>query len=346
MLSWLSDPKRRITIKFDGTFRSILLAYETDHQSDFNTKLKPGVKESYGVYIKRLIRHIGALRIDHQDGRDLKRWFSQWRVDPNGSDHLPRAKMVLAVLKAAISFGITCRHRGCAEFQAVIREIEFPSPKARTFAPTAEQIVEARKAAHAAGAPRRALLYALTFDTTGRYFDFFGQWLPLSDKKPSAVLAYNKKWVGPHWSAIDDNLMITVKSTKTEDTSEVEVTFDLKACPMVMAELAHIPDSERKGPIIINDKTDLPYVYETFRLAWHADFEAAGMPPGMWCRDFRAGGVTEGSKAGVSKDDLRRTAGHTKPKTTEKYDRDQIEAQRRSMKSRTSYRTKNKVQTS
>jgi hypothetical protein len=38
----------------------------------------------------------------------------------------------------------------------------------RTFAPTAKQIKAAREAAHAAGAPLRALLYALIYDTTGR----------------------------------------------------------------------------------------------------------------------------------------------------------------------------------
>jgi hypothetical protein len=156
-----------------------------------------------------------------------------------------------------------------------------------------------------------------------------------------AALRWDSLPLGPHWGAVDDNLMMTIKPTKTEDNAAVEVTFDLSTCPMVMEELAYIPESERVGPIIVNHKTDLPYIYETFRLAWHADFESAGMPPGMWCRDFRAGDVTEGSKAGVSKDDLRRTAGHAQPKQTEKYDRDQVEAQRRSMKSRTNCRAKN-----
>jgi hypothetical protein len=109
-----------------------------------------------------------------------------------------------------------------------------------------------------------------------------------------------------------------------------------------MQELAHIPESERKGPLIINESTGLPYIYQTFRLGWNADFEAAGMPNGMWCRDLRAGGVTEGGKAGVSKDDRRKIAGHAKEKQTEKYDRDQVEAFRRTMKSRAKYRVKNK----
>ena len=73
--------------------------------------------------------------------------------------------------------------------------------------------------------------------------------------------------------ATDDNLMMKIKPTKTEDNTEVEISYDLSMCPMVMEELVHFPMEARNGPIIINPKTNLP--------------------PGMCCRDFRAGGITE-----------------------------------------------------
>jgi hypothetical protein len=339
MLLWLSGQVKPQT-QFDGTFKSLLDSYERDPESSYQGR-KPGVKETYGVYIRRLTGHIGGLRIDHVDGRDVKRWFAMWRTDPNGRDRLPRARMVIAVLNAAVSFGVVCREPGCKAFQDVLSELTFETVPSRTFAPTADQIDAARKAAHAAGAPLRALLYALIYDTTGREFDFLGEWLPLNYKKPSAIISYGKKWIGPMWSAIDEDLILTIKPTKTEDTTGVEVTFDLSVCPMVMEELALIEPAKRHGPLIINQNTGLPYIYETFRLAWNADFEAAGMPAGMWCRDMRAGGVTEGGKSGASKDDRRKVAGHAKERQTEKYDRDQLEAFRRTMKSRTGYRAKN-----
>src|ERR1700730_10036899 len=102
-----------------------------------------------------------------------------------------------------------------------------------------------------------------------------------------------------------------------------------------------IPQEARKGPLIVNERTGLPYIYETFRLAWNEDFQAAGMPEGRWVRRMPARRVTEGGKAGVSKDDRRKIAGHATPKQTEKYDRDQVEAFRRTMKTRTNYRTEN-----
>jgi hypothetical protein len=339
LLLWQSGVKE-VKSRFDGTFKSLLYLYESDPESSFREK-KRGVQDTYSVYVRRLIKHIGALRIDAVDGRDVRRWFLIWRTDPDESDHLPRARMVLAVLKAAISFGVICRYAGCKAFQDVLYQLEFDTVKPRNFAPTAGQIEAARKAAHAAGASHRALLYALIYDTTGREFDFLGEWLKLSDKKPSALIHYGKKWVGPMWSAIDENLIMTIKPTKTEDNTEVEVTYDLSVCPMVMQELANIDASLRHGPLIINPSTGLPYIYATFRLAWNADFEAAKMPEGMWCRDLRAGGVTEGGKSGASLEDRRKVAGHAKARQTEKYDRDGVEAFRRTMQSRTDYRTKN-----
>ncbi|SHG90301.1 hypothetical protein SAMN05444169_4724 [Bradyrhizobium erythrophlei] len=341
MLKWMSGERKR-ELCFDGSFKSLIDIYERDPESSYR-ELKPGPRETYNVYIKRLRKHIGELRVQRCDGTDVKRWFKIWRTDPDGSDHLPRARMVLSVLKAAVTHGVIKRFAGCEAFSLIMSKLEFDTPESRTFAPTAAQIIAARKAAHTAGKPRRALLYALVFETTGRSWDFLGQWLPLSDKKTSAILGYGKKWIGPHWSAIDNNLMMKIKPTKTEDTTAVEISFDLSVCPMVMEELRLIPKSERKGPMVINENTDLPYVYQTFRLGWNADFEKAGLPEGMWCRDLRAGGVTEGGQAGVSKDDRRKVAGHANPKQTETYDRDQVEAFRRTMKTRTKFRTKNRA---
>lgn len=341
LLQWMSGDAGT-AIKFDGTFGALINIYETDSESPYQ-KLKRGVRKSYDTYIVRLKKHIGSRRINNSDGRDVKRWFAEWRADPDGTDHLPRARFVLAVLKAAVSFGIVCRLDGCRDFKAVLGELEFEAPANRTWAPTAEQVIAARNAAHAAGAPSRALVYALQFEATLRQWDVIGQWVPISDPRPSAVLHRGKKWIGPMWSAINDNMILKVKPTKTENTTAVEVAFDLSACPMVMEELAKIPSNKRTGPLIVNEFTKRPYSENSFEYGWKADFKAAGLPAGLWNRDLRAGGVTEGGKAGASKDDRRKVAGHAREETTEIYDRDQIEAHRRVMKSRAAYRKQNKA---
>jgi hypothetical protein len=336
MLAWLG--KADTGPQFDGSFASIFELYETDPESTYRV-LKRTTRRTYDVALHQLRHHIGERRIDLCDGRDLMRWFAEWRRDPDGSDHLPRARLNLSVVKAAISFGVVCRLPGCAEFKAVTSELEFEVVPSRTFAPTAQQITAARKAAHDHGSPERALVYALQFETTLRQWDIIGQWLEMSDPKPSAIQARGKKWIGPMWAAIDQNMILRIKPTKTENTTAVEVLFDLSVCPMVMEELAH--QGEMTGPLIVNPRTALPYTYLAFNDGWRKDFKAAGLPKGMWNRDMRAGGVTEGGRSGASKDDRRKVAGHAREETTEIYDRDQLEAHRRVMKSRVAFRDKN-----
>jgi hypothetical protein len=337
MLRWVSGD-RGTPPRFDGTFKSLLEIYQTDPESTYNTKIKKHTAQSYATYIRKMTDHIGARRVDECDGRDVRRWFKQWRE----TSGLGAARMALAVLKAAVSFGVVCRTRGCAEFQAILGEMEFEAMPSRTQAPTADQIVAIRKAAHAAGRPLAALCYAVQFETTLRQWDVIGQWFDLDDPRPSAVLAYGKKWIGPTWAAIDNNLiMAKVKPTKTEDTTEITVSFDLSVCPMVCEELAQIPLERRVGPLIVNPGTGLPYIRQSWRNAWAADFKAARLPVGMWNRDLRAGGITEGGKAGASKDDRRKLAGHAKEETTDIYDRDQVEAHRRVMQARKQFREKN-----
>jgi hypothetical protein len=338
MQHWMSGDRGAPPTRFDGTFKTLLEIYQTDPESTYKTKIKEHTKQSYAVYIRKMSDHIGARRVDECDGRDVRRWFKQWRE----TSGLGAARMALAVLKAAVSFGVICKTRGCTEFQTILKELEFEALPPRTWAPTADQIIAIRKAAHAAGRPRAALCYAIQFETTLRQWDVIGQWYDLDDPRPSAVLAYGRKWIEPTWAAIDNNLiMAKVKPTKTEDTTEITVSFDLSVCPMVCEELAKIPQEKRTGPLIVHPETGLPYVRQSWRNAWAADFKAAGLPVGMWNRDLRAGGITEGGNAGASKDDRRKLAGHAKERTTELYDREQVEAHRRVMQFRTQFRERN-----
>jgi hypothetical protein len=243
------------------------------------------------------------------------------------------------VLKTVMRFGKISKLAGCAEFKSILEELEFPSLRPRPYAPTAEQVAAARKAAHAAGHPLRAFAYALQFETTLRQWDVIGQWVPMSDPRPSTLIAYGQKWIGPMWGRIDENLILRLTPTKTEDTSEARVAIDLNECPMVLEDLALIPVERRTGPLITFEKTGLPYRQWTFRDAWRQDATAAGIDAKIWNRDLRAGGNTEGQQAGALLADRRKVTGHSNEKTTaEVYDRDVLEAHRRVARARVSYR--------
>lgn len=331
--------------EFDGTFKSLLEIYQRDPKSSFNTTLKPGGVRLYTTYLRKLIEHIGPLRVDLCDGRDVMGWFEIWRKAGDGStrDQLSVARVCMAILRAATSFGIICRAPGVIDFKMILSELEFESLPGRTQAPTAEQIIAVRAAAHAAGEPLRALAYAIQFETTLRQWDVIGQWIPMSDSKPSTVHHRGKKWIGLTWAAIDDKLILAkVRPTKTENSTEVEVSFDLSVCPMVTEELAHIPMDERVGPLIVKKPHRRPYIHDDFRTQWRLDAAAAGLPRAMWNRDLRAGGVTEGGKSGASRDDRRTVAGHSQEDQTQKYERGTVslEAHRRIMAARSAFREK------
>ncbi|HUL87827.1 MAG TPA: integrase, partial [Pseudolabrys sp.] len=129
--------------------------------------------------------------------------------------------------------------------------------------------------------------------------------------------------------------------SKTENTSEIKVAFDLTECPMVMAELATIPDDKRKGPLITDERTGLPYRYDVWGAGWRRDRKAANISPQVWNRDLRAGGLTEGDLAGASLDDRSKIAGHANKRITARvYDRNTLEAHRRQAAARRLHRGK------
>lgn len=339
MLLWLG--KSTDAPAFDGTWRALFRFYETDPESTYNTGLKASSRHPYSVYLRKLTAHIGGRRISECDGRDVRRWFDIWAGGPVGTPgrKLGAARMALSVLKAALSWGIQCRFAGCAEFRAILAEMEFENLKSRTEAPTAAEIEATRRAAHAAGRPGRALAYALQFETVLRQWDIIGEWVALSDPRPSAVLAYGQKWVGLSWSNIGADLILRYTPGKTDDTSGARVLIDLRECPMALAELEKTPEAARSGPLIVNERTRLPYRYDAYRCGWRRDATASGLPARVWNRDIRAGGITEGRNANASKDDLKKVGGHTeRSESAEIYDRAHLEAHRRVSRARKDYR--------
>lgn len=358
MTEWLAgsrDLKKKV--RFDGTFRTLLDLYETHPKSSFQ-KIKPASRHVYLSYVGMMRLEIGDCRVDQTDGTEIETWFEYWadharprgrksrgghsdRAKPaDGKRHIAKARTAIAVLKAAVRFGVKLRHEGCAEFREVLNACQFAPMKSRDVVATADQVVAARRAAHAAGHPRIALCYALQFEGTVRQWDVRGQWLPLPEPQPSAVLGYGEKWIGPTWANVDQNLILRWTPTKTEDTTGAETVVDLRACPMVMDELALIPDAERKGPLIVNAKTGLPYRDDTFGDIWRAVRKAAGIPSNIWNRDLRASGTTEARAASAQIDDLRKLMGHSaKSETTAKvYDRAKLEAHRRIAQARSAHR--------
>lgn len=341
MDDWVSNGGKKRAPLFDGTFKALIDVYTSDPESSY-VELKSSSREPYDYYLPMLRAEIGHCHIDRTDGTDLKRWFRAWS-DPaveGGRRRVARARMCIAIIKAATTFGILKRLPGCPEFSAILSASKFESLPAREQVIEAGLVVAARKAAHELGEPRLALCYAIQFEGTVRQWDGRGQWLPLDDETPSVIIYRGKKWIGPTWANVDKNLVLRFKPTKTQGTTNAEVVMDFKVCPMIMEEIALIPEEERKGPLIVNLRTDRPYSYSVFRDTWQQVRKVAKIPRDIWNRDLRASGSTEARAAGAKIDDLKKLMGHSAKSTTTGtvYDRAKLEAQRRIATARNSSR--------
>jgi hypothetical protein len=218
----------------------------------------------------------------------------------------------------------------------------------RTQAPTADQIIAVRRVAHERGHGALALAYAIQFEATNRQYDVMGQWVPLSDKRPSAVIDGKEKWIGATWKHVDKELVLRFMPGKTDGTTATEVVIDFKACPMVMEELQHIPVEARTGPLIVNPKTCLPYKYREHKDLWRRTIKRkkdgtsyrigiavdAGLPDDIWNRDLRAGGISEARRAAVPREDVAKVAGHAHERSTDGYDRTALVTHQRMMEAR------------
>lgn len=311
----------------EGTIRALIEHYIYDIESPFH-RLKHTTQAPYLKYAQFLIKTIGLRAVHACDGRDVQRWFKMWSTANEGTQRLAKAQMCLTVLKSALAFGIMCKREHCADLREIIRVMRFSSPRSRNIAPTREQIVAIRKAAHEIGHPAVALATALQFETMQRMWDVVGQWLPLHAPEVSAITHRGRKWIGPQWSDVSNGIL-RWQPTKTNRTSGKVVEIDLSVCPMVVEELLHVPAEARTGPLILA-ANGLPYPEIPYRYAFRQAARKAGVPDSVWCRDIRAGGITEARKSGASLADASKTAGHSSVQTTARvYDRDTLEAHRR-----------------
>jgi hypothetical protein len=347
MKMWLSGRITKLEPDFDGTFASLLRIYQTAPESSFH-ELKASSRVPYSFYLPMLIEEIGARLVQDCDGKDAKRWFKAWSEYNEEAGHrkIAKARFCIAILKAALTYGILCKFKACAAFKETLSVCDFPTLRGRKHAPTAGQIVAARKAAHASGHAPLALAYAIQFEGTNRQTDVMGQWVPLSERVPSAVIDGNEKWIGPTWKHVDRHLVLRFMPSKTDQTTQKEVVIDFKACPMVMEELQHVPPEARQGPLIVNPETGLPYLYRRHKNLWRRTDTRksgkiisgiavdAGIPNEIWNRDLRAGGISEARRAAVPREDVAKVAGHANERTTDGYDRTALHTQQRMMKAR------------
>lgn len=320
---------------YDRTFKSALRIYQEDPDSPYQN-LRHATKKSYDSRLRTLIKAVGNAVIPALTFRDFRRWHEKFSAPKIGSvrPRTARGHAMMTQVRLILSFCSLLTLDGCKAARDVLEGMTFTMPRKRTTVITAAQVIAHRKQSHLDGYPSIALAQAMMFELTMRPKDVVGEWIPLSEPGLSDITVGDLKWLhGARWEEVSPDLIWTKRISKSlrgrdavmNPDAGKEMSFDLKAYPMIVEELAHVALEDRRGPIIKCEYNGLPWRNKQFPAKWRKIAQAAGIPDHVQNRDSRAGGISEGRKAGARLEDMRHHAGHSQLSTTAGYDRSDVE---------------------
>jgi hypothetical protein len=315
---------------FDGTISALIHLYRTDKESPFHALKQTTRKRDYEPMLRLLDRTVGKRAIKVLTGADFRRWYRSWSAD--GKTHT--AHNAIRKLRTVLSYGASERMPGCSQAREILSLMEFeaPAPRKVKLEYAHAQAIIAK--AIEMGRPSIALTQAIQFETALRRIDIIGQWVPVENEDEGGIVRGKTRWVGPTAAVVDGDLVMRISTSKTKS----DAAFDLTACPLVMQVIADHP-LPRLGPLIISEKTGLPYRENYYATEWREIARAAGVPDSIWSMDSRAGAISEAEIATGDIDMARKLATHTDPKTTRRYVRnDLLESNRTVAEARSKHR--------
>lgn len=324
------------------TIRELVTEYCESEFSPYK-KLRQPTRNSYNGMLRRIVDHVGDVRLSAVNYRTLLAWHKHWT---KGGRHVVTGHGFMSMYRTLFGFGLMLLEDDeCERLVAVMSKAKFEMGKHREQHLTAEQVIAIRMEARRVGRGSIALAQAIQFEGTFRQKDIVGEWVDRSEPGLSEIVSPRfGKWLrGIRWNEIDANLILKHVTSKKQKL----VTVDLKLADMVMEEWARdypglltghgtvnrhlLPDN---GPVIVDEETGRPYLTWKFRKLWRAIATTVGVPQDVQNRDTRAGAITEAKDAGASLDDARIAAAHSSTDQTADYWRGDEKAIARTMKTR------------
>ena len=294
-----ASPKPQIYQKnenqgFDGRVRSLVDRYSAD-KSFLGLRYK--TRKQYETLIKIINEDCGDKQVADWKMQDIERLHEGWVQTRTES----MARSLIVMLRTLIYFGGAVLHDGeCERLSVILHRMRFPMMKSRNERLTADHAIAIRGEARKMDRASIALAQAFQFDCKLRQKDVIGEWVPTSEPGDSDVLDAGNKWLrGLRWEEIDENLVLTHTTSK----SQTETVVDLKLAPMVIQELKlafgavarnKMPAS---GPIIVSEVSKRPWYAVEFRRNWRMAADKAGVPRAVKNMDTRAGAISEATDA-------------------------------------------------
>jgi hypothetical protein len=354
MLAWIGDPEGQKKPVYDGTVAALIRCYQTDENSPYRG-LAQNTQRGYDDWCRTLERAIGKRRVDRLNGQDLRNCFLALLqpAAPRGAPRVRLAKAcVRSMLSILLSYGAELGLPGCLELSQVLERMTLRVPKDVQQAwtsrrPTKAAMMYEHAAAIVAEGLRRgtrrhrsvALGVAAQFEFTLRQIDVIGEW-----QKPNRAVAVepgiitSRGWVWRSGLRFEDFAGGTLDLTTSKTLARA--TFDVTAYPLFQKALAAIPDRERHGPLVV-DERGLPVRRRYYQDLYRDVADAAGVPRAVWNMFARHGGVTEAHESGADLVDVSKHAQHSDLNTTNRhYIVPSVETSRRVARARVEHRQK------
>jgi hypothetical protein len=296
---------------YDGTIGSLCDAYERHPQSPIR-EVKRNTADSYidsfkvirGTVAKRAVRSLAPI--------DVKAWYDRWREprEPGAPERIKRAHDAVAAVRMVLRFGQALGYKECGELAAGLSAIRFERSGARHAEMTVDH-VRAFIAAALARADGRGLAMAIgaaaQFETMLRQMDVIGEWTSLPQGGES--------WAGPFtWENIPGGLL-RLRTSKTNTA----IVHDLPKLELLWPLMQQVPQIERRGAIV--KFRGEPMHASSYRKWFRQIAREAGIPDSVWNMDARAGAITEALESGADLTAVQRSATHSSPTMTARYDR-------------------------
>jgi hypothetical protein len=282
---WQSVPTRA-----GPTIGDLVQQYRTDPRARY-ASLRFKTREQYEYLLRPIVKDCGSLKLVDLNTQGFQRIWDDWTK--NGTERLPMGNSLMTMMRGLVNYGVSVlADPECERLSIVLHLMKFPLGKMKRPPLTIKHATAIMNKAHEIGKPSIALGQAFLFDCEDlSQKDVIGEWVPNSEPGVSGVLDEDLKWVrGLRWEEIDQRWILT--HVKSRANSEVEI--DLKKEPVVVLELNRIlgrfhanplipdrTDFPASGPVLLNERTKLPWHSQEFRRYWRKIANECGVPKGI-----------------------------------------------------------------
>jgi hypothetical protein len=307
---------------YDGTINSLIVLYRTDEESPYQALKHSTRVRDYDPSLRLIGKSVGARQIPALKGEDFRRWYREW-----GKGGLTRrAHGAIRKLRSVLSYGVEQKLQGCSQAREILSLIRFATPDQRRVKMEFAHAKAICEKAIELGRPSIALTQAIQWDTALRRIHVIGEWLPVEEGDTGGIIRGKTKWRGLTAADISADKVLTVAVTSK---GKAATRHDLTSCPLVLEVLKSVM-LPSVGPLIVSEKTKLPYRENYYAQDWREIAKAAKIPKEVWSMDTRAGAISEAEEATGDLNATRKMAGHSNERTTLGYVRnDDLDNNRR-----------------